>query len=53
MIIGEDKRKIENIVRPNLQHFHELYSSVLEILVEALPNGIMKRVCFHILAIAE
>ena len=30
MTVGEDKNKIENIVRPNMEHFRQLYESVLD-----------------------
>lgn len=30
MIIGEDKAKVTNIVRPNLGHFQKLYSNILQ-----------------------
>lgn len=30
MVVGEDKSKVSNIVRPNMDHFRELYSSVLQ-----------------------
>ncbi|XP_073500602.1 phosphatidate cytidylyltransferase, mitochondrial [Phyllobates terribilis] len=30
MVIGEDKDKVTNIVRPNLGHFQKLYSNILQ-----------------------
>ncbi|XP_047390843.1 phosphatidate cytidylyltransferase, mitochondrial isoform X3 [Sciurus carolinensis] len=30
MVIGEDKTKVLNIVQPNMAHFRELYSSILQ-----------------------
>lgn len=30
MIIGEDKSKVQNIVKPNVGHFQKLYSSILQ-----------------------
>ncbi|XP_069824926.1 phosphatidate cytidylyltransferase, mitochondrial isoform X2 [Dendropsophus ebraccatus] len=30
MIIGEDKAKVTNIVRPNIGHFQKLYSNILQ-----------------------
>ncbi|NWV42544.1 TAM41 protein, partial [Grantiella picta] len=30
MIIGEDKSKVQNIVKPNVAHFQKLYSNILQ-----------------------
>lgn len=30
MIIGEDKSKVQNIVKPNVAHFQKLYSTILQ-----------------------
>lgn len=30
MIIGEDRFKVQNIVKPNIAHFQKLYSSILQ-----------------------
>jgi translocator assembly and maintenance protein 41 len=30
MTVGEDKNKVQNIVRPNIEKFRELYSSILD-----------------------
>ncbi|XP_049622262.1 phosphatidate cytidylyltransferase, mitochondrial isoform X1 [Suncus etruscus] len=30
MVIGEDKSKVSNIVKPNIGHFRELYGSILQ-----------------------
>lgn len=30
MVIGEDKTKVLNIVKPNIAHFRELYGSILQ-----------------------
>ncbi|NWV76647.1 TAM41 protein, partial [Dasyornis broadbenti] len=30
MIIGEDKSKVQNIVKPNIAHFQKLYSNILQ-----------------------
>lgn len=30
MIIGEDKAKVQNIVKPNVAHFQKLYSTILQ-----------------------
>ncbi|NWX66653.1 TAM41 protein, partial [Promerops cafer] len=30
MIIGEDKSKVQNIVKPNIAHFQKLYSTILQ-----------------------
>jgi translocator assembly and maintenance protein 41 len=36
MTVGEDKNKVRNIVKPNMAHFRELYSPVLQQLSEHL-----------------
>ncbi|NWU92606.1 TAM41 protein, partial [Upupa epops] len=30
MVIGEDKSKVQNIVKPNIPHFQKLYSNILQ-----------------------
>ena len=30
MVVGEDKTKVLNIVKPNIAHFRELYGSILQ-----------------------
>lgn len=30
MVVGEDKAKVLNIVKPNIAHFRELYGSILQ-----------------------
>ena len=30
MVVGEDKAKVLNIVKPNMAHFRELYGSILQ-----------------------
>ncbi|XP_076972639.1 phosphatidate cytidylyltransferase, mitochondrial isoform X4 [Tamandua tetradactyla] len=30
MVLGEDKKKVLNIVKPNVEHFRELYGSILQ-----------------------
>lgn len=30
MVIGEDKTKVLNIVKPNIAHFRELYGNILQ-----------------------
>lgn len=30
MVIGEEKAKVLNIVKPNVAHFRELYGSILQ-----------------------
>lgn len=30
MVIGEDKSKVQNIVKPNVSHFQKLYSNILQ-----------------------
>lgn len=30
MVVGEEKAKVLNIVKPNLAHFRELYGSILQ-----------------------
>lgn len=30
MVVGEDKTKVLNIVKPNIAHFRELYDSTLQ-----------------------
>ncbi|NXS06700.1 TAM41 protein, partial [Neodrepanis coruscans] len=30
MVIGEDRSKVQNIVKPNIAHFQKLYSSILQ-----------------------
>ena len=44
MIIGENRRKVTNIVKANLTSFQKLYSPYLCDLVEYLPDGRMMKV---------
>lgn len=30
MVVGEDRMKVLNIVKPNIAHFRELYGSILQ-----------------------
>lgn len=30
MVVGEDKTKVLNIVKPNIVHFRELYGNILQ-----------------------
>lgn len=30
MVIGEDRSKVQNIVKPNVAHFQKLYSNILQ-----------------------
>lgn len=30
MVIGEDRSKVQNIVKPNVPHFQKLYSNILQ-----------------------
>ena len=39
MLVGEDRNKIENIVKPNLSHFRKLYSSIINEYLEPDTNN--------------
>ena len=44
MYVGEDKLKINNIVKGSLTELQDLYSSVLPHFVDFLPGNWMKKV---------
>ena len=51
MLIGEDKRKVDNIVKPLLKQFEELYSAPLQSIAEKTPDGLYRKVCMHALSL--
>ncbi|KAM4651314.1 phosphatidate cytidylyltransferase, mitochondrial [Discoglossus pictus] len=44
MIIGEDKAKVMNIVKPNIPHFQKLYSNILQECAQAVYKPQQSRV---------
>ncbi|XP_073430349.1 phosphatidate cytidylyltransferase, mitochondrial isoform X3 [Dendrobates tinctorius] len=44
MVVGEDKAKVTNIVRPNLGHFQKLYSNILQECPQAVYKQSMGKI---------
>ena len=41
MIVGEDKCKVRNIVKPNMSHFSKLYKPYMTNLLEESTSGLL------------